>query len=243
MLGHSEAADSPALHPPGCPLRAYGCRACRATTTTAAAAAAAAAAATSYNTSTSNGIGASRSASSRYSYEAAAAAAAAAAATAATASPTSTEGDELGDITEPIGRSSGSSGDATRSAGRGSAELYSYAAAAAAAGETAESATPNAAGADGGDDSSTGTEDVQQDRAGGHNNPGVCPWYRVQCKSCEQEVRIHARGWMRLVCVGGSLLHLFLSPWPPFLRDPKSSDRVLLVVDRPRGAHIEPRLK
>ncbi|CAN0546633.1 unnamed protein product, partial [Ectocarpus sp. 12 AP-2014] len=31
LLGHSAASESPALNPPGCPLRAYGCLACRAT--------------------------------------------------------------------------------------------------------------------------------------------------------------------------------------------------------------------
>ncbi|CAN0324264.1 unnamed protein product, partial [Ectocarpus sp. 8 AP-2014] len=30
LLGHSAASESPALNPPGCPLRAYGCLACRA---------------------------------------------------------------------------------------------------------------------------------------------------------------------------------------------------------------------
>ncbi|CAN0178410.1 unnamed protein product, partial [Ectocarpus fasciculatus] len=28
----------------------------------------------------------------------------------------------------------------------------------------------------------------RQGRERGHNNPGTCPWYRVLCKSCGQEV-------------------------------------------------------
>ncbi len=206
VLRHSEAADSPALHPPGCALRAYGCRACRVSIN---ATAARAATAGSGSGSGSGGMGDRvptsgvgndhRAVGSCYSYEAAAAAAAAAAAVAVS---TCTEGGGQGHVTSTAcassSSSSSSSDEVTVSADDGShssaAVSYSYEAAATAAAEAAGVAAATTAGTateeldEDGVEEEGAAEELEQSRARGHDNPGMCPWYRIQCKSCEQEV-------------------------------------------------------
>jgi len=208
VLRHSEAADAPALHPPGCALRAYGCRACRVSVNaTAARAATIPAGRGSGSDSGSGGKGdcvtpsvppvvekGPRAVGSCYSYEAAATAAAAAAAAAVVVSA---EGDVTS--TTPCSSSSSSSDEGTTSAGdgghRSATVSYSYEAAAAAAAEATGAATTadmatNELGQDV-EEKEGAVEELEQSRARDHDNPGMCPWYRIQCKSCEQEVRLY----------------------------------------------------
>lgn len=150
VLGHSAAGESWALHPPGCALRAYGCRACRATTTT------------------------------------------------STAADGRSRGGCCGDV--------GGGGDTISGPRRclsGSGGMsHSSEAGAAAVGATATKAVVIAQGAaagagaktmerfaekDGTEKSGAG-EEAGGKRGHGHDSPGTCPWYRVVCKSCEQEV-------------------------------------------------------
>lgn len=170
MLGHSAARDHAALHPTGCALREYGCRACRGTTT-------------KFPTTaivTENcgdggyGDGATTSELQDHnrctigvvsdSYEVAVASAAA----------------TVAEIVLQV------AAETAAEAAEGAAEATGEAQAAMAAmGRTEELNSTEKEWVRGETDDEWG----DQDRGRGLGNAGICRWYQVVCKSCEHEVK------------------------------------------------------
>lgn len=85
-------------------------------------------------------------------------------------------------------------------------------------------------------------DEAEGKRGHGRHSPGMCPWYRVVCKSCEQEVI-----WRTAVCCAGSgavciFSCLVLICGPLFLAPPRgNSNRNRAAESTLRNKAMQPR--